>query len=164
MNDYAALGVFPSAFMWKGILRKCINAFHLNMAKTRLSEDESMKIYMNYFPNISTPCEIWLLSKKSPKLLKECQSTIKLLADLFSHDYIKTCHKCATHIKSLSLHLVFHCTRNESRRIKFWREIYIKFGFEIYATLIKLDFKSQITFCALVLVRKATQRENDVLF
>ena len=146
-NDYVTVSVFPTTTMWKGILRKYINAHHLNLVKIRLSEDERMNVYLRYFPDIDNPCCIWVLSKKFPKLLTECQSTIyiQLLSQLFSRDYLKSCNKCGITVQNIPLHSVFHCSHNESIRIKFWREIYIKFGFDIYASLIKLDFTSQIT-------------------
>ena len=103
-----------------------------------------MKVYLKYFPDIDTPCCLWVLSKKFPKLHTECQSSIQILSHLFSHEYTKRCNKCGISIQNVSIHLFFECSHNESCRINFWREIYIKFGYNIYASLIKLDLTSQI--------------------
>ena len=140
-NNYATYGIFPSSCMWKAAIRQRLDEYYTSLLRNNIS----WPVYLRYFPDIDNPCCIWGLSKKFPKLLTECQSTIQLLSQLFSRDYLKRCNKCGITIKNIPLHLVFHCSHNESSRIKFWREIYIKFGFDIYASLIKLDFTSQIT-------------------
>ena len=118
-------------------------------------------MYIRFFPEIGNPSRIWVLSKKFPKLLTECQSTIKLLSQLFSRDYLKRCEKCGMTIPNISLHLIFYCSHNESCRIKFWREIFIKFGFDIYASLIKLNLPAQIThLCSGLTLKCDSTRER----
>ena len=110
-----------------------------------MSQDPVLKIYLKYFPSPKTFSQIWCLGKKYPSLSKDCQSAVHILSQLFAHRYLKPCFKCGRIIKSISEHLVFECPHNEISRQKFWREIYIKFGFSIIRSLIIQDQISQIT-------------------
>ena len=100
--------------------------------------------YVEHIVDVLSPVPIWLLCKQYPDLLKDCKRTIKLMACLYSHEFIQMCNKCNNLCENKAVHLVFDCTCNENLRLTLWHAVYQNFGHDIYMSLIQLEPRKQI--------------------
>ena len=99
-----------------------------------------------FFPDNYFRCSpLWLFCKKHPKMLIECQSTIKILSKLYSHQYTQICFRCGIQTNCLAEHIVYDCCVNEQYRQCLWTKLLNLIGFKIYMSLISKNTRIQIT-------------------
>ena len=143
-RSYLNTGIFPSTYQWKRIVKSSLRNFEVRQRQIVMSQHSDFAPYLENVVDVLTPIPIWLLCKACPQFLKSCQKTVKLLSWLYSVEFIQMCSHCGNLFKNKALHVVFDCVKNEHARQTFWKDIYTNFGPSLYASLVKLDQKSQI--------------------
>ena len=78
-------------------------------------------------------------------MLIECQSTIKLLSKLYSHEYNQICFRCGRHTSTLAEHIIYECDVNEQYRQCLWTKLLNIVGLKNYMSFIRTDTRVQIT-------------------
>ena len=106
LSNYVTYGIFPTKYHWKTVIRDSIERICSLNINTRMESDSKLQIYSLYNNNYFRCSPLWLFCKKHPKMLNECQSTIKILSKLYSHEYTKICFRCGIHTCILSTNVL----------------------------------------------------------
>ena len=144
LNNYVTYGIFPTKFHWKSVIRDRIDKVSSLTVHTRMESDSKLHVYALY-NNINRCSPLWLFCKKHPKMLIECQSTIKILSKLYSHEYNQICFRCGMHTSTLAEHIIYECDVNEQYRHCLWTKLLNIVGLKNYMSFIRTDTRVQIT-------------------
>ena len=145
LNNYVTYGIFPTKYHWKTVIRDSIEKVCTLNIHTRMESDSNLQVYTMYNNNYFRCSPLWLFCKKHPKMLIECQSTIKILSKLYSHQYTQICFRCGIQTNCLAEHIVYDCCVNEQYRQCLWTKLLNLIGFKIYMSLISKNTRIQIT-------------------
>ena len=134
---------FPSKLLWKKIINKSIYKFENRITVERCLIDKTLHGF-NILHNNYDMCEIWKISQKENKLLKQTSTSIHLICKLFNNDFEQTCPKCGLTNLNNAEHVLLNCIYNNDNRYMLWRKLFMKFGIEFYRLLISMPPRIQL--------------------
>ena len=94
-------------------------------------------------------------------MLIECQSAIKLLSNLYSHEYTQICFRCGLQTTYLAEHIIYECAVNEQYRQCLWTKLLKLVGFNIYMSFISTHTRIQITQLCTGLCTHLNENDQD---
>ena len=134
---------FPSKLLWKKNINKSIYKFENRITVERCLIDKTLHGF-NILHNNYDMCEIWKISQKENKLLKQTSTSIHSICKLFNNDFEQTCPKCGLTNLNNAEHVLLNCIYNNDNRYMLWRKLFMKFGIEFYRLLISMPPRIQL--------------------
>ena len=126
IRSYINCGQFPSKSLWKQQVNKCIKVHEESLWYTNCTLNE-FRMFNLIQPTLQES-NIWLISKRIPKLLKHCRYAIKLVSYMCSYNIERLCSRCGIVYDDVIKHTLFNCLALESYRLSFIVSLNVKFG------------------------------------
>jgi hypothetical protein len=117
--DFYHNGSFPSANVWKQLVKTNIRNLANYEYRTRLLLDNDLK-HFYYIHNEILPFSLWRLSQLYRDMLPFCKTVMLAIGRYFSRKYLTVCPACKGLTDSVVEHLVLFCITNDSNRHNLW--------------------------------------------